>query len=326
MDVANNDGIGYPANVAEARRCLAAHNIYSDYQASERGPVCSTRLECVDFGSVRVFLHGGYGSRHAFRRLDHIRTDHADDFLIALPVDGWKTFSQCGTELKIEPGHFAVLPTSRPFSLSIAPDSNDCKFLEYTAVVSGALLRACDPGIDKHCDEVFKIDLGAGTIMASLFEMALSHGKALSEQQARNFGKILVEAIANSTHRDPALQDLSAKSLTDSNARIREKAEYFIASMLSNPTLRCQQVAQHCKVSTRYLNKIFSPTSKTVSEFIRNARLDRCRDALLSRELDDRNIFEVALDWGFNDPAHFSRIYKDRFGKSPREDRRLNKR
>jgi AraC-like DNA-binding protein len=48
-------------------------------------------------------------------------------------------------------------------------------------------------------------------------------------------------------------------------------------------------------------------------------RLERCRDALGARR-DGRGVVkDVAFQWGFNDTAHFSRVFKKRFGKTPLE-------
>jgi len=38
--------------------------------------------------------------------------------------------------------------------------------------------------------------------------------------------------------------------------------------------------------------------------------------------LNNRSVSEVAYSWGFNDPAHFSRTFRSRFGISPTQCRR----
>ena len=58
-----------------------------------------------------------------------------------------------------------------------------------------------------------------------------------------------------------------------------------------------------------------------VAQLIRETRLQACREALQNPRLRQRTILEIAGDWGFDDPSHFSRLYKLRFGRTPREDR-----
>ena len=48
------------------------------------------------------------------------------------------------------------------------------------------------------------------------------------------------------------------------------------------------------------------------------------RDSLCDPALAARSISEIAVAWGFNDAAHFSRAFRARFGRSPRELRAGN--
>jgi len=59
------------------------------------------------------------------------------------------------------------------------------------------------------------------------------------------------------------------------------------------------------------------------------AKLDRDIDALLQQNREDlasaaqrkRSITEIAFSWGFNSSPHFSRLFKERYGISPRRYR-----
>jgi len=46
-------------------------------------------------------------------------------------------------------------------------------------------------------------------------------------------------------------------------------------------------------------------------------RLDNCYRELASGDGPQRHVSEIAFAWGFNDPAHFSRSFRKRFGTSP---------
>lgn len=295
----------------------------TDYDAPGSAPSYKTKLQSVSFGSVCLLIHSGQGCRRGLRRMDHIREDHADHILISMPLRGRSVFSQRGTETQLHPGYFAVLRISDPFSIAIASESNSSEFLQYSVIVPGPMLRSRVPGIDDCCDKAIKITPGAGAIMSSLIDLAAREGEALSEAQSRMFAEMMADAIANCVREAPEMSGCCVKSREHSYARIREQAEYFIKNNLSNPNLSPPRVAEYCKVSPRSLSDAFAAVSLTVVSFIRGARLDGCRAALLSPELAHRSVFEIALHWGFSDPAHFSRAYKARFGRSPRDDRRL---
>ena len=70
----------------------------------------------------------------------------------------------------------------------------------------------------------------------------------------------------------------------------------------------------------RYLHLLFSRFGTTVSRWILERRLERCRRELVVTG-PHKNITEVAFKWGFNDAAHFSRVFKKRYGVPPREYR-----
>jgi len=56
--------------------------------------------------------------------------------------------------------------------------------------------------------------------------------------------------------------------------------------------------------------------NKTVTEYIRNARLEVARDLIANSEL---NISEVVYSIGFTSRSYFSKIFKEKFGISPSE-------
>ena len=66
---------------------------------------------------------------------------------------------------------------------------------------------------------------------------------------------------------------------------------------------------------------LFASSGTTVSRFILDKRLELCREALENSALSDYNITQIAFSYGFNDAAHFSRKFKERYGASPKDYR-----
>lgn len=56
--------------------------------------------------------------------------------------------------------------------------------------------------------------------------------------------------------------------------------------------------------------------NKTVTEYIRHARLELARDYIANTEM---NISEVVYSIGFTSRSYFSKIFKEKFGLSPSE-------
>jgi len=96
-----------------------------------------------------------------------------------------------------------------------------------------------------------------------------------------------------------------------------------IEAVLGNPSLTLGMVAQRERVSTRYLQKLFTEAGNNFSHYLRTRRLDRCRADLISPLHAELSISEICFRWGFNSSAHFSRVFHQEFGLSPRDYRRL---
>ena len=67
---------------------------------------------------------------------------------------------------------------------------------------------------------------------------------------------------------------------------------------------------------------MFEAVRLRVCDFIRSARLDRCRRDLLDPAFADQPISAIASRWGLPSAPHFSRLFRQAYGCSPREFRR----
>jgi len=99
----------------------------------------------------------------------------------------------------------------------------------------------------------------------------------------------------------------------------------YIEARLKDANLSPKKIAKDNRISVRYLYTLFSGQGMTVSGWMRRRRLLRCRAELDGADTE-ASITEIAYRWGFNDSAHFSRLFKASFGMSPtqyRSSRRL---
>src|SRR5216684_1855665 len=101
-------------------------------------------------------------------------------------------------------------------------------------------------------------------------------------------------------------------------AELLSRVEQLIETHLSEPTLSPTEIADAVGISVRHLHRLFSCSGSTITECIRERRLERCRMELCDPRSAERNITEIAFFWGFSDSSHFSRSFKQQFGVSPR--------
>lgn len=272
-------------------------------------------------GGVGVFQHDGQGTRVGRRDRRHIRANWADDFVITMPISARVRTEHRGTVANLDPGSFVFLSTSKPFSAELSGGHREDPFSLFLVRVSGPMLRERVPQIDLYCGSAHPVRAGAGKIMQGLFNLALSDGTVLSTAQNGSFGDILLTAIAN-VAAEMAESSAVPTQRKPASARVREQAVDYIVANLSNPELDSDLVARHCQVSARYIQAAFAASATTVEAYIREARLLQCRESLRHPALKYKSIIEIAMSWGFNDAAHFSRTYKQRFGNSPSSERK----
>ncbi|MBK6401297.1 MAG: helix-turn-helix transcriptional regulator [Rhodocyclaceae bacterium] len=77
------------------------------------------------------------------------------------------------------------------------------------------------------------------------------------------------------------------------------------------------RIAEANFISVRHLHGLFQQCGTTVSKWIWDRRLKAGREDLLDSAMSTLTICEIAYRRGFNDSAHFSRAFKERFGLSP---------
>lgn len=100
------------------------------------------------------------------------------------------------------------------------------------------------------------------------------------------------------------------------------RIQAFIRERLADPGLCPALVADHHKVSLRYLQKMFQEHGTSPARWIRDARLDRCRAELADPRCDHLPVAVVGERSGLYGAAHFSRVFRGRYGMTPRDYRR----
>lgn len=95
----------------------------------------------------------------------------------------------------------------------------------------------------------------------------------------------------------------------------------FIQRRLGDPDLSPAAIATAHHISIRQLQKLFAAQEETVGAWVRARRLEACRRELSDPLLWDEPVGAIAARWGFASAAHFSRVFKQAFGQSPRDYR-----
>ena len=100
------------------------------------------------------------------------------------------------------------------------------------------------------------------------------------------------------------------------------RAQQFMLDNLSDPDLAPADVAAVIPISERHLYSVFRDAGSSPAEWLRQARLERAKSLLVpSLERESLTIGQVAQAVGLPRASHFSRLFRERFGMSPRDFR-----
>jgi len=116
---------------------------------------------------------------------------------------------------------------------------------------------------------------------------------------------------------DKQEESLQTPSLSDLDIKFLAKLNEIIEENLDNDELEVAHFTSILALSRSQLHrKMVALTNQSISEFIRNYRLDKAKELLKMKNL---NVNEVAYRVGFKDTKYFSTVFKKRFSLSPSE-------
>lgn len=158
---------------------------------------------------------------------------------------------------------------------------------------------------------------GGGKLLADFIPNLFVGLPDLSPQQTGSAARALTELIATAFNGETfATNDAPEIALQ----ALALKAKTFIKNNLGSPTLDPDEVASAMGLSRSVLYRLFRDAGG-IAFYIREQRLRRCFADLVSERGRDAQVAEIAWRWGFTDAAHFSRLFRDRFGCSPTDAR-----
>jgi AraC-like DNA-binding protein len=154
---------------------------------------------------------------------------------------------------------------------------------------------------------------GLGRITTEFCSSLATEGSKLGEDSRAHLGEQLMDMIAFTLLS--ADGDAPEAEGSVQKARLRS-VQQWIEAHLADPGLSLERIAGANGMSLRYLHVLFEQCEMTAAEWIWNRRLQRCYDQIIKR--DGRSITSIAFDLGFNSSAHFSTLFRRKYGVSPR--------
>lgn len=219
---------------------------------------------------------------------------------------GVSVFEQQGRQIVIGPGDCLVYDISRPHVIR-----NEALTKYQIVMVQQDLLSL--RGIPLELRPAQRLSRDRTTQMAGdLLRSILKEAPTLSSSAADSTSEALLGLL---------LLPFSARQAERSGLKnteiLRRRAKAFIEIHLGDPKLSIDQISAALGCTKRYLHMAFREEGTTISRYVWQSRIERCRRELENPTSNFRSITEVAFSWGFSSASHFSRLFKSQFGFAP---------
>jgi AraC family transcriptional activator of tynA and feaB len=234
------------------------------------------------------------------------RIKNADNEYVVILINrgGRESVAQDDAETEMRPGDAIVWDSNRPVRFRVwEPISKRSLFVPRTALeevgtrglgIAGAVLDGALPATELLTGY---LDLLARTV-DRLSPPAVA--------AARNATLDLVSA---------ALQPrMAGEASSTSRPALRALVGQWIEKNLEHVDLTPSSIAAAHNLSIRSVHRVFEESGETVGAFVRSRKLARARAELMST---NDPISAIARRWGFCDPSHFARVFREHYGVTP---------
>lgn len=238
--------------------------------------------------------------------------DRASDHpLVLLPLEDNVALKTGAGHQIVAAGHLILLPSVGDWSVAFQRGMRAVVLAITTEPAHGR--RAATPG-----GEVRVLAPGGlGNVFAQMMELGARDLEGLSDPEWSALAQSLADLLPTfMLPQGDVAGELGGGTAT--KAATLHRLCQAVERRLDDPDLTPARIASVEGISERYLQKLFEGTGSSFTHYLRERRLQRTWADLSNPAEAQHSISEIAFRAGFNDSAHFSRTFRQRFGVSPR--------
>ncbi|SFP07609.1 MULTISPECIES: helix-turn-helix domain-containing protein [Actinomadura] len=264
------------------------------------GPLQATRILTDPMTAER-------GSRHP-------RSLEEPLCLLAVQLHGRTIAQQDGRQAILLPGDLTLFDGTRPYRVDFQGRHFDHLVLRFPRTALE------ERGIDTGAVTVRRIalDSALGRLVTPFLLNVVQAADTVDPETGERLAGMSLDLIATALASVSGVERPPASPGEELLRRVR----LYIGLHLSDPQLAPPKVAAAHNISLRQLHRLFARAGTTFGRWVREERLNRCREELGDPRLAGLPIAEIGARWGFPDASSLSRSFRARYGVSPREHRR----
>jgi AraC-like DNA-binding protein len=248
------------------------------------------------------------GPHSLTRSRQAIRRDFLDHYKIHFRVNQSAGASiHCGNQsIEVAAGECVISDMSQPETLHVA---------DGTSIVVIVPREALDPMLARPMNLNGTVLRGPlSVLLGSHLNVLTTHIPQVQPEQTSDINKATLALLSASLAPLSDALDVARPAVDATLARM---IRVHINSNLLTPELSSDSICCHFRISRATLYRLFEPAGG-VMKHIKSQRLRRVHQLLLTNETRAR-VGDIARDYGFNSPQHFSRSFREEFGYSPTE-------
>jgi AraC-like DNA-binding protein len=291
---------------------VACKNILSHHSWPKSRPTFEAELSVASIADVGILLFQNSAMRVA-RTRRHIAQTQSEHHFICLQLAGTISIEQGGREVLLQANDFCLVDPIVPHTSKF--DGNS-KMLALK--VPRSMLEARFGYTQRVAVRSLGRDSTVGQLTSSYLALLPAHaakleaGHELIREQALDLIALSLGAATNQ----------QAGTFSSSRALHLLTLRSAIEARLEDARLTPATAAAAAKISVRYANTLLAHQgTSSLSRYIQELRLERCRKILEDPTQAHRTLTEIAFAWGFSDQSHFSRAFKSAYGVTPRDFR-----
>jgi AraC-like DNA-binding protein len=248
-----------------------------------------------------------------------IRQSDPELLQLSLNLRGRSGITQARREVTPGVRDMVLYDTSHPFEGRALPDGTSAE--GFLIAFPRALLPVPENLVKRRIPVRLSGDRGVGVLLAQFVVGLAKEAAVLGAADRARMATILLDLLTATV----AQQGGGDVSVSQGSRRhvLLLRIHAYIAQHLSDPDLSPASIASACHISTRYLQTLFQEQGDTVTGWIRDRRLDRCRHDLADPGLRFVPVSAIAARWGFPDAARFSHAFRAAYGVPPTVYRRM---
>ncbi len=299
-----------------------AISAWRDWAASTIAPIevevfdadaFAARWESHGIGQLRLLHLHAPAQRVTHIGAEGVAMRAAPSIQLVYSREGVLKTRMAGRSFDVNPGEFVLLDNTRFYQMEMDTE-HECidlmmpqGWLEKYLPDPGALL-----GRSISASSGWGAPLGA--LIETILDGGLDNAPLPRPLIAEQFGSLLALATGMEEGEDmPRHRNQLA-------ARILRRIE----SDYADPDLSPELVADQIGISKRYLQTLLAASGTSFVQELNATRLERASDILADPRAGNLAIADVAYRTGFLDPGFFTRLFRKRFGITPREWRAGN--